>query len=99
MFAITHRRGFHMTFANGYTVSVQFGFGQYCEARNTPNANESKDAEIAVWPSGGELMRCDGSGDTVRGWQSPEAVARLIDWAARIDPAMPPASVPDFETP
>ena len=56
-------KGFHMTFENGYTISVQYGRGNYCERRNDdmvfdqngfleePSADEiiSKDCEIAVW--------------------------------------------------
>ena len=34
MFKITGGKGFQMTFANGWTVSVQFGPGNYCENRN-----------------------------------------------------------------
>lgn len=30
-FSITHASGFHITFSNGYTLSVQFGIGNYCE--------------------------------------------------------------------
>lgn len=42
--------GFKMTFENGNTISVQFGWGNYCE-----NRGESKpgcvNAEIAIWDS------------------------------------------------
>ena len=31
MFKITEGKGFHITFANGYTVSVQFGPDNYCD--------------------------------------------------------------------
>lgn len=34
-FSITHGSGFHMTFSNGYTLSVQFGMGNYCEHYKT----------------------------------------------------------------
>jgi hypothetical protein len=30
MFRITDTKGFHITFKNGVTVSVQFGWGNYC---------------------------------------------------------------------
>lgn len=30
-FSVTEGRGFHITFANGWSVSVQFGPGNYCE--------------------------------------------------------------------
>lgn len=31
MFRSTENRGFQMTFANGYTISCQFGAGNYCD--------------------------------------------------------------------
>ncbi len=30
-FYITGGKGFHISFPNGYTMSVQFGPGDYCE--------------------------------------------------------------------
>jgi len=33
MFRITQGKGFFMTFENGYTLSVQFGYGNYCANR------------------------------------------------------------------
>jgi hypothetical protein len=64
MFATTRNKGFHITFDNGWTVSVQFGPGNYCEHHyklnmagmiggtfNVPaDGIESVDAEIAAWP-------------------------------------------------
>ena len=58
MFTITQGKGFHMTFSNGCTISVQFGSGNYCSNRDTnfnPSVDhfcESPDAEIAVWDQG-----------------------------------------------
>ena len=44
-------KGFHMTFANGKTISVQFGRGNYCDndsqEHNYPNLY-SRDAEVMV---------------------------------------------------
>lgn len=34
MFQITGGKGFKMTFANGWMISVQFGTGNYCENRS-----------------------------------------------------------------
>jgi hypothetical protein len=34
MFTITNGKGFQIKFANGWTVSVQFGTGNYCENRD-----------------------------------------------------------------
>jgi hypothetical protein len=57
------RKGFHITFPNGWTVSVQFGAGNYCEnydmtfdksipleERYNPSKDvESNDAEVWCW--------------------------------------------------
>lgn len=59
MFKITNGKGFHVTFDNNLTVSVQWGYGNYCENHtsflDTPKIKRdssyftSNDAEIAVW--------------------------------------------------
>ena len=38
MFSISGNRGFQITFENGYTVSVQFGKGNYCENYDIPTS-------------------------------------------------------------
>jgi hypothetical protein len=56
------RKGFHITFPNGWTVSVQFGGGNYCEnydmifekrevsEMGSPSKDmESNDAEVWCW--------------------------------------------------
>ena len=73
MFRITSGKGFHITFENGYTVSVQFGPGSYCENRNLDYIDfnrkprnsicESPDAEVAVWDDKGAWV-------TQRAWDS-----------------------------
>ena len=38
-----HQRGVQFNFENGYTVSIQFGSGNYCDVRDyTPNADDTK---------------------------------------------------------
>ena len=71
-FKITRAKGFHITFQNGYTVSVQFGFGNYCKNQcnltldgtelKRPNEMtiESPDAEVAVWRTGVNGLAVDG---------------------------------------
>ena len=56
MFRITYGTGFHLTFSNGITVSVQFGPGNYCDNYNMPprydnnyKILESEDAEVFAW--------------------------------------------------
>lgn len=61
-----YNNGFHITFKNGYTISVQFGKGNYSDKGETT-------AEIAAWGPDGKWMRL-GEGDTVRGWCTPDEV-------------------------
>ena len=59
MFKITDGKGFQLTFDNGNTISVQFGYGNYCENRTNRKAislnsshdgnTESSNAEIGIW--------------------------------------------------
>jgi len=84
MFKITHNKGFHLTFANGLTISVQFGAGNYCEHHESNdyfNTKKlpSKDAEIAIWhESNGQLLQID-KYDTVIGYLSTDEVAIWIE--------------------
>lgn len=62
-FRITDGKGFHVTFENGYTVSVQFGPGNYAGNYNAPFRSappkggwESRTAETAVWGPDGEML-------------------------------------------
>ena len=86
-FSNSRGSGFHLTFDNNWTISVQFSGGHYCD-----NKNESYDwarnrvmdsipvhssnAEIAVWRRNSELIWLEN--DTVRGWTSADEVARVI---------------------
>lgn len=50
----TNNKGFQLTFSNGYTISVQFGAGNYCKNRHDKNTMPTglyscKDAEISYW--------------------------------------------------
>jgi hypothetical protein len=46
-------KGFQLTFTNGYTISVQFGFGSYSSNKNDkvmPTGNySSQNAEVGYW--------------------------------------------------
>jgi len=96
-FKITAGKGFHITFANGWTVSVQFGFGNYCDGRDLhripddisaydqeAGAKGDTTAEVAFWSPDGELQRLEGWNDTVAGWQSPADVIALFNHVAAI---------------
>ena len=82
--------GFHMTFKNGLTISVQFGKGNYCD-RRTFNVREilaqenesveSKNAEIAIWDKNGVWFNF--KSDTVKGWIDADEIAIWIDKVRR----------------
>lgn len=88
MFKITAGKGFHVTFANGWTVSVQWGPGNYAEHHMARGGDDYTDrerrcgkqgsatAEVACWPRDGHLVNL--GDDTVRGWQTPEQVLALM---------------------
>jgi hypothetical protein len=61
VFKITDGKGFHITFENGWTVSVQWGSGNYCDNYSRPysentlcGAEGSQTAEIAAWDANGK---------------------------------------------
>jgi hypothetical protein len=89
--SITLGRGFHMTFENGVTCSIQFGVGNYCNNRdyekmdnNYPDFYKSANAEVAAWREGknewitGEYFK--DTTDPVKGWVSPDEIADFISW-------------------
>lgn len=81
MFDITDGKGFHIKFENGWTVSVQFGRGNYCDhyrsSASYGYAGKSETAEIAAWDKSGEFYVFEG-GDNVRGYVWADEVARFI---------------------
>ena len=84
MFSISANKGFQMTFANGWTVSVQFGAGNYCANKYLVEFGKAAptcvDAEIAAWDADGTWY--DFEQDTVKGWQSTDNVASFIAYIA-----------------
>jgi len=81
-FAITRGKGFHVSFENGWTVSVQFGGGNYCDNYDDGigrevKSNPSTTAEVAILSPSGELIELP-DGDTVLGWQTPAQVLSLL---------------------
>lgn len=92
-FAITMRKGFHMTFENGMTASVQWGAGNYCDNHFPEDMDfscskdaHSDTAEVAVIYKGklidfiDEFLpeKCESDG-TVCGWMSPEDVLYFLN--------------------
>ncbi len=82
MFNITYNKGYHVTFANGWTVSVQWGYGNYCENRSMDRYNTgqpvapSSTAEIAAWK--GKTWHYFANNEKVDGWKTPEEVAAFM---------------------
>lgn len=71
--------GLQMTFENGNTISIQFGFGNYCENRYE-GKESSKDAEIAIWNK--EEVWYNFEHDQVLGYCSTDEIAKWINFAA-----------------
>ena len=88
-FFITGGKGFHITFDNGYTVSVQFGPGNYCDnydrqiGRDEERCGKdgSATAECAIWDKSGKMID-SWDGDTVSNRSTPAEVLALLNWAA-----------------
>lgn len=92
-FVSTMRKGFHMTFENGLTASIQWGAGNYCDNRFDYDFTFSKDAEsdtaeIAVWDANGDwvdpqdFFNYDISSDgMVAGWLTP---AQVVDFLSAV---------------
>lgn len=84
MFSITDNKGFQISFKNGYSVSVQFGGGNYCSNRDIPmkdwgkNVPDSDTAETALMTKDGFV---EYQGDDVQGHMSPKCVLELLNYA------------------
>lgn len=73
-----YHNGFHITFDNGYTVSVQFGIGNYSDQGETT-------AEVAAWSSElGQPWVKLSDHDDVRGHCSPEDVLEIMNMVAAL---------------
>jgi len=84
MLKSTENKGFELTFTNGYTISVQFGRGNYCiNCRTEQNPFmrdiwESSDAEIAVFDPKGNCIALEGTNYAL-GYLNADEVAQWID--------------------
>ena len=80
-FEISNNKGFQITYKNGYTVSVQFGGGNYCTNRDLPIEDYGKSvppsdtAETALMTKDGFVSY---QGDDVQGYMSPSEVLKLM---------------------
>lgn len=71
-------KGFHITFANGWTVSVQFGNSNYCDNRyNGNDGDDCNNAEVWRWDKNG-----DSHGEDVSGYMSADEVLRYMNETA-----------------
>jgi hypothetical protein len=88
MFRINDNKGFSITFDNGYTVSVQFGPGNYSSNYNLSmldNINKPMTATLAetalIGPNGDFVSYKD---DDVQGYQSVADVLALLNYASKL---------------
>ncbi|GAG44524.1 unnamed protein product, partial [marine sediment metagenome] len=81
--AICNNKGFHVTFKNGWTVSVQFGAGNYCDNYEdmdyTPESpKESDNAEVWCFNKNGKNYPEDPLSH-----QTPEDILKLMNKISR----------------
>ncbi len=88
-FRTCDNKGFHVTFKNGWTISVQFGGGNYCDNYDFPigqerkeSCMESSNAEVAYWGPDHEMQKFEETDDTVIGRRTPEQVLELMNTIA-----------------
>lgn len=94
-FKITSGKGFHITFENGWTVSIQFGYGNYGDnyrnsgmyRKDHPEYGDcqSSCAEVAVWPATGDMVELE-DGCTVVGYKNTAEVLAIINQTAARQP-------------
>ena len=88
-------KGFQMEFANGWTVSVQFGLYNYCENYINHAVEDvyiltCPDAEVAVFKNGSERLFEHPDyqhGDVGQGF-TPKQVLDLMIWAESLSPKL-----------
>ena len=109
MFRITDNKGFAIKFENGWSVSVQWGPGNYGShyhsefgAQQGKDFWESKTAEVALihdraWacPATGEIIP---KSSDVEGYCTPERVADVIAMARALPAEFPDPLSPDDHT-
>lgn len=88
MFSITDKKGFSITFANGYTVSVQFGPANYCDHYDARYEEREECGEIGSGTAETALIKDNEfikyEGDDVQGYRTPEQVLELLNYAAQL---------------
>lgn len=87
-FSICDNKGFHVTFPNGYTVSVQFGPGNYgsnhaetfSTSGNVPMSAELVETALLA-PNGDFVAYKDAD---VQGYQTASDVLELFNYASKL---------------
>lgn len=83
-------KGFHYTFENGITVSVQFGAGNYCDNHSSNRGAEygkehveCPNAEVGIWNSNGGWITSEyeDNGAKVLPSKTPKEVLDILIWA------------------
>lgn len=87
----TKNKGFLMEFDNGFSISVQFGYGNYCSNKHTKTLNgvgynqemgqhytHSNDAEIMICNESGDCITQEGNCDAVIGWINIDNIGKII---------------------
>lgn len=88
-FRITNGKGFQLTFANGYTASVQFGAGNYCDAPRSMAVEvaqmegkvantEAPNAEFLAWDAKGKDV------GNPEGYQTAEQILERLNAVAAL---------------
>ena len=91
-FESTMRKGFHMTFENGLSISVQWGAGNYCDNHFPKDRDftfskdaSSRTAEVAVFDTKGDFIDPQdfmteyiGGDGEVAGYLTADQVAQMI---------------------
>ena len=88
MFRINDNKGFQIQFDNGYTVSVQFGPGNYGSNYNL-SMLENMGKPMTALSAETALIAPDGSfvaykDDDVQGYQDAASVLELLDYASQL---------------
>lgn len=87
MFKVTNANGFHITFDNGATVSVQWENGNYCgkrdlTGRQSDYSREDSLVEIAAWYENGDYINIGSDDQIVLGWQNANKVLATMNKVA-----------------
>jgi hypothetical protein len=93
MFAITDNKGFHVTFANGFRASVQWGRGNYCDNKEHRGSRgeevpASRTAEVAAFDPSGNMIDM-AHGDQVLGYLSADQVLHFLNQVSALTDVSP----------